>query len=96
MHLVALVLLVGLAVAVASQDHAIGPRYDAERNLLFPEDFETWVFVGSSLGLTYAETPPSHDMFHNVYIDRRAYDRYVEPGKFPDKTMLARTLYVAD
>lgn len=93
--LVALVLLIGLAVAVASHDGS-GPRYDAKGNLLFPDDFETWVFVGSSLGLTYADTPPSHDMFHNVYLDRRAYEHYVETGRFPDETMLAMTLYAAD
>ena len=86
---------IGLAISVASEE-GHGPRYDAKGNLLFPDDFETWVFVGSSLGLTYADTPPSHEMFHNVYLDRRAYAHYVETGEFPDETMLAMTLYAAD
>ena len=70
-----------------------GPEYDAEGYLLLPNDFESWVFVGSSLGLTYAEEPPSHEMFHNVYIEPEAYRHFRKTDEFPDKTMLAMTLY---
>jgi hypothetical protein len=94
--LVVTALLAGLAIPLASQEKPTGPRYDAEGNLLLPDGFETWVFVGSSLGLTYSDNPPSHDMFHSVYIDPTAYRRYVETGTFPDPTMLAMTLYEAE
>jgi len=31
------------------------PRYDANRNLLLPDDYRQWVLVGSALGLSYSE-----------------------------------------
>ena len=31
--------------------------------------------------------------FHNVYIDRAAYDHYARTGEFPDKTMLVLELF---
>ena len=31
--------------------------------------------------------------FHNVYIDRVAYDHYARTGAFPDKTMLVLELF---
>jgi len=91
----ALVLSVGIALAVGLSDDETTPRYDDGGDLLLPDGFESWVFVGSSLGLTYGPEPPSHDMFHNVYIEPSAYQHYVETGAFPDQTMLAMTLYGA-
>jgi len=97
--LIALALFVGLALSLSvgvglSEDDVI-PRYDDGGALLLPDGFESWVFVGSSLGLTYGPEPPSHDMFRNVYIEPLAYQHYVETGTFPDQTMLAMTLYGA-
>lgn len=84
----------GLSAVAASRGSAAGgPTYDADGYLLLPDDFESWVFVGASLGLTYAENPPSHEMFHNVYLDPSAHGHYARTGEFPDKAMLAMTLY---
>lgn len=92
---VVLALSVGLALGVGLSEDDASPRYDDEGDLLLPDGFESWVFVGSSLGLTYAAEPPSHDMFHNVYIEPSAHRHYVDTGTFPDQTMLAMTLYGA-
>ena len=94
LSLLAVIVAAGLVVAFAGgTPPAERPQYDADGQLLKPESFETWVFVGSSLGLTYADNPPSHEMFHNVYIEPTAYKHYVDTGQFPDGTMLAMTLY---
>lgn len=71
------------------------PQYDSSGALLRPQNFETWVFVGSSTGLTYepglqARGPGE---FHDVYIRPESYRDYVRTGKFPEKTVLVLALY---
>lgn len=71
------------------------PRYDSSGALLRPRDFETWVFVGASTGLSYEPGMSSRGSgeFKNVYITPEAYKAYLATGKFPEKTMLALALY---
>jgi hypothetical protein len=71
------------------------PRYMKDGALERPEDFRKWVFVGSSLGLSYAKHPKyeKDQLFHNVYIIPTAYEHYARTGKFPEKTMLAMAVY---
>ena len=84
------------------------PRYNPAGELLRPEGYRTWVFVGADLGLDYSQRndqsldyPKKKDEkadeesrpFHNVYIDRKAYDHYARTGEFPDKTMLVLELF---
>jgi hypothetical protein len=51
--------------------------------------------VGASLGLSYSDQAAEHGdgLFHNVYLDPRAYDEYKRTGTFPERTMLAMTVY---
>jgi hypothetical protein len=81
--------------SVLSNDRTL-PEYDAEGNLLRPEGFYEWVLVGASLGLSYSDRPRRDGgpgMFHNVYLEPGAYRHFEETGEFPEKTMLAMTLY---
>lgn len=72
-----------------------GPQYDSHGSLIRPRNFETWVFVGSSIGLTYEPGISSHSPgdFHDVYIRAASYREYANTGKFPEKTMLVLALY---
>src|SRR5262249_21389554 len=73
------------------------PRYAPSGELLLPNGFETWVFVGSNLGLSYAPdaaaaaaAPPpraGRQQFHNVSINKAAYDHFMANGQFPDRTV---------
>jgi len=49
--------------------------------------YRAWIFVGTSLGLNYADNPAAADggarHFKNIYIDPRAYREYVKAGTFP-------------
>ena len=88
-------------VVVAQQPTA--PKYNADHQLLLPKGFETWVFVGSNLGLTYntelkemtaaevelADTPK----FNNIYIDPEAYAHFLRTGKFPEPTILVMEVF---
>jgi len=61
-----------------------------------PEDFRSWVFVGASTGLSYAESGRPRrgpGLFHNVYLEPQAYELYSRTGEFPEKTMLALAIY---
>ena len=82
-------------------------RYNTKGELLLPEGYRSWVFVCADLGLDYSQRndraldhPPKKDEktddgrpFHNVYVDRAAYEHFARTGEFPDKTMLVLELF---
>lgn len=72
------------------------PQYDDKGALLRPQGYEKWVFVGSSLGLSYdpnAKPGDAPGAMRNVYIQPEAYDEYARTGYFPDKTVLMMESY---
>src|SRR2546427_60451 len=69
------------------------PVFEGKTTLLRPVGYREWVFVGSSLGLSYAQNPQqapgqSSAMYHNVYIHPAAYREFARTGKFPQGTMM--------
>ena len=73
--------------------NAAGPKFDAEGQLLRPEGWRKWVYVGTPL------TP--HDMnggkasfpeFHNVYVDPESFATFERTGEFPNGTQLLKEL----
>jgi Cytochrome P460 len=81
------------------------PRYTPSGELMLPNGFETWVFVGSNLGLSYtpdaaaaAAAPPpraARQQFHNVSINKAAYDYFLANDRFPDRTVLVMQVFEA-
>jgi hypothetical protein len=66
------------------------PRYDANRNLVLPDDYRRWVLVGTSLGLSYSEGGQGgHQMFNTTLMEPSAYEHFVETGTFREGTMFA-------
>lgn len=84
---------------------ADGPQYTPSGDLALPKGFETWVFVGSNLGLSYtpdaaaaASAPPPRaprQQFHNVSINKAAYDYFLANERFPDGTVLVMQVFEA-
>lgn len=84
-----------------------GPQYTDQGELKRPTGYETWVFVGSNIGLEYGDAakpkagdddkkaPPTKPRgnFHNVYINPEAYAEYAKTGKFPEKTVLILDIF---
>jgi hypothetical protein len=66
------------------------PRYAEGNELIRPEGYRDWKFVGANIGMGYTEgqATPENAPFHNIYIQKEAFRQYVERGTFPDKTML--------
>lgn len=77
----------------------VRPAYDAAGDMVRPEGYREWVFVGATLGLRYnedGEPEPEGQgpgSFHNIYIQPEAYAHFREHGRFPEKTILAMEIY---
>jgi hypothetical protein len=67
-----------------------GPNYTANGELKMPERYREWVFLSSSMDMSY--TPDAamagHSMFYNVFVNPVAYRAFQERGTWPDKTTL--------
>ena len=90
-HIALLLIVVVVTVAWKGRgDHA---RFDRDGDLIRPEGYREWVYVGTPV------TP--NDMnngkaafpeFHNVYIDPVSYDTWSKSGTFPDGTIIVKEL----
>ncbi len=71
------------------------PEYNADGALLRPVGYEKWIVVGTSVGLGYEDgdknDPNNPGQFHNVYLQREAFDHFVETGEFPEQTVFIVT-----
>jgi len=95
MRWVVLAMALASASLLAAELARVEPRFAEDNSLLRPEGYHEWVFVGSSLGMSYdagksAQTPPPE--FHNVYIKPEAYREFCSTGTFPDGTVLVLEL----
>lgn len=80
------------------------PQYEGPL-LRMPVGFDTWVFVGSNLGLSYKPNLPmmtpleatrsDQQLFHNIYINPEAYRHFAATGEFPEPTILVMEIYTA-
>jgi hypothetical protein len=77
------------------------PQFAQNGSLRQPKDWETWVMVGSSTGLSYAApgaapaAGAAPGMFHNVYMQPWAYHVFTKTGAFPEGTMFVLSFYEA-
>lgn len=87
-------LLALLPLAVSYSGPMIHPRYTGNE-LLRPEGYRRWMFVGANFGMGYTEGQPTDKpgTFHNIFIQPEAFDHYSKTGKFPDKTMLIMEVF---
>ena len=97
-QMIALLTALLLAVAVAADDarKVDVAEFDDDGNLVVPADIDTWVFLGSSLGMGYSQEtfdPDSPGMFQIVRMEPTAYEAFVETGEFVDGTMIALHFY---
>ena len=104
MRISALALAAALSLSLLASSLADDParvdaaQFDADGNLVLPESFDTWVFLGSSLGQQYdAEEfdPDAPGMFQVVRMEPTAYAAFLETGQFVDGSMFALHFYGA-
>ena len=81
------------ASGVPAVEENDGPQYSAgTTNLIRPANYREWVFLSSSLGLTYQAAVgtaalPAAPQFQNVFVNRSSYRGFMQTGKWPDKTI---------
>lgn len=92
-------LFLAVAAVLASADDARRvdvARFDADGNLLVPDDLDEWVFIGSSLGMGYSQEnfdADSPGMFQVARMEPAAYAVFKETGRFVDGTMISLHFY---
>ena len=71
---------------------AADPEFTNDGQLVRPKNFREWTYLTSGLGMTYAEPganqrPNPDPNFGNVFVETSAYRKFVETGKWPEKTI---------
>ena len=79
--------LLAAAPAPDEKDKSPKPQYDDKGQLIRPADYREWMFLSAGYGMNYSPAPGSHEMFTNVFVQRWAYDAFVNSGKWPEQTM---------
>ena len=74
-------------LAAAREDNLPKPQYDAKGNLLRPADYRDWEFLSAGYGMNYSAAPGSHELFTNVFVQRWAYEKFLQSGKWPEQSM---------
>lgn len=67
-----------------------GPGYAPDGALVRPADYRGWVYLSSGLNMTYgadAPNPARNQPFNNVFVNRQAYARFMDSGRWPEETM---------
>jgi Cytochrome P460 len=82
-----IVVCLGFIRAAAPDSDSDKPQYSSDNQLLPPKDFREWIFLSSGLGMSYSPGSMDHVMFTNVFVPQWAYAKFMQSGKWPDKTM---------
>ena len=83
-----LLLITCLALLAAAPDEkAPKSQYDEKGQLLRPAHYREWMFLSAGFGMNYSPEPGSHEMFTNVFVQRWAYNEFLNSGKWPEQSM---------
>jgi hypothetical protein len=82
-----IVVCLGFMQAAAPESGSGKPQYTGDNQLLPPKNFREWIFLSSGLGMSYSPGSMDHVMFTNVFVPQWAYAKFVQSGKWPDKTV---------
>lgn len=70
-----------------------GPKYDESGELIRPEGYRKWIFVGGPVTPNdMNDGKAAFPEFHHVYIDPAGYYEYKKTGKFRDGTIFVKEL----
>ncbi len=98
------IMLCALALASAAAESETAsrldvPRYSADGQLIYPDNVDSWIVLGASIGMGYneqdfdAKAPGS---FVLVSIEPQAYAYFKKHKKFADGTLFTRRSYPAE
>jgi hypothetical protein len=94
--LVCAVFVGALAWTVRAQEAVSdGAAYTTDGNVVRPENYREWIFLSSSLGMTYGPEQPASDrppLFDNVFVNPESYRAFKRTGRWPERTMFVLEL----
>jgi hypothetical protein len=102
--LIALLLLTGSSgcrnqVETAGSEQL--PQFTENGSLKEPQEWQAWVMVGASTGLSYAApgaapaAGAAPGLFHNVHLQPWAYREFIKTGVFPEGSMFVLSFFEA-
>ena len=62
------------------------PEFNKDGELVRPKNYREWIFLSSGVGMNYGTGGLP---FGNVFAEPSAYRKFVETGKWPDKSIFA-------
>ena len=65
------------------------PEFNKDGELVRPKNYREWIFLSSGVGMSYGA---GNDPFTNVFVEPSAYRKFVETGKWPEKSIFALEL----
>jgi hypothetical protein len=89
--LIALSALPAANVLAADPSNAM-PQFNEKGELLRPEEYRSWVFLNTAIGLTYGPNRPepgAPQVFTSVFVNPAAYAQFHKTGQWPDGTIFA-------
>jgi len=77
----------------ADADTEYEARFNSKGELIRPEGWREWIYVGAPLTPNSLNPPEApFPEFHSVYIDPKSWKHYKRTGEFREGTMLAKEL----
>jgi hypothetical protein len=74
----------------SAQSVSYAPVYNADGQMVFPENYREWVYVTTGFDMDYNPdlNMGDHSMFDNVFVNPESYKAFLATGTWPDKTVL--------
>jgi hypothetical protein len=65
------------------------PEFNKDGELVRPKNYREWIFLSAGVGMSYGA---EKDPFTNVFAEPSAYRKFVETGRWPEKSIFALEL----
>jgi len=93
-HMLGVVVVFGVvAVVHGVAAQTMDPRFDTDGNLLRPEGYREWIYVGTPVTPNDMNSgKAAFPEFHNVYIHPDSWAHYKKTGTFRNGTILVKEL----
>ena len=96
----AAVLVISIAMAAgamltarAQSDMPWGPKWTANGELILPQGYHWWIFLGSPITPNALNGGAANfPEYHNVYVHPEAFEAYKKSGEWPEGTILLKEL----
>lgn len=73
-----------------SPDASDAPKFTADKELRYPENYREWIYLTSGVDMNYNAKPDNSGMtmFGNVFVNPSSYREFLKTGTWPDGTTL--------